>query len=51
MEWFGIPPPTKAGQAIWVVIDEEEVFVMDVNLKVGEDIQGVLFNWSHPVGR
>ena len=33
-----MPPPTKAGQAVWVVVDEKEVFVMDVNLMVGEDI-------------
>ena len=35
---YQIPPPTKAGQAVWVVVDEKEVFVMDVNLIVGEDI-------------
>ena len=36
-----MPPPTKAGQAVWVVVDEKEVFVVDVNLIVGEDIHHI----------
>ena len=36
-----ISPPTKAGQAVWVVVDEKEVFVVDVNLIVGEDIHHI----------